>query len=827
MNQIISLKLKIAIAAIIILISSSVAKAQKDRIITIFGKITDPKGAPIEMVSVTVPGFNVHTITQKDGTYSIKVPNVNKFINFRCLGYETKEIYLSRINLPDSVIINPIEANGTLKPSVEELNQVLVTGKHRRTDDLISIKPKTISVLPDASMSGVEASIKTLPGVFSRNELSSQYSVRGGNFDENLVYVNDIEVYRPFLIRSGQQEGLSFINPDMVSSISFSNGGFDAKYGDKMSSVLDIKYKKPDGFGASVSGSFLGGTAHFEGISKNSRFTYITGIRYKTSKYLLGSLETEGEYTPSYTDVQTYLTYDVTKKFELSFLGNYSINQYNFEPVSRNTSFGTMQDAVNLNIYFDGQEIDRFLTTTGAIAGSYSPRKNLNLKFIASVFNTKEEETFDIDGMYWLNMLDKQLGGGLGDSTQNIGLGHYIDHARNFLDGQVLNLSHKGQFTAKGEKHHVLWGLKFQHEEFDDEITEWMLLDSAGYSLPNSDSEVKLNRYVNADNKILSNRFTSYIQDTYKFKVDSADFTLSAGLRFSLWDFNNELLVSPRMRLSFQPNWVRNFLFRFSTGVYYQPPFYKELRDFNGVINEEISSQKSIHFVLGSDYKFMMWDRPFTLITEVYYKKLEDLIPYMVDNVRIKYYAFDRADGFATGIDMKINGEFVEGVDSWASLSFLKTKEDIHGDGYGNIPRPTDQFISAGLFFQDYLPNNDTYKMHLNLLFGTGLPTGPPSWGRHKATKRMPSYKRVDLGFSKQLISENSKFSQGSILNHIKSLWLGLEVFNLLDVSNTVSYLWVTVVPNRSVAFNDSYHQYAVPNRLTSRRINLKMVAKF
>ncbi len=832
MNSYISIAL-ISIAFLLIIIFPIAAFSQEHA--TISGRITGNNKEPIDLVNISVFGYpNYGGFTNRTGEYEFKIPAGKEItIVFSCIGYQTKELKYSAE--PDK----RIKLNASLEISIRDLQEVSIQDKQERYSSWIRIDPKIIEVLPDASGS-FEAILKTLPGVSSASELSSQYSVRGGNFDENLVYVNDIEIYRPFLVRSGQQEGLSFINSDMVSSVLFSAGGFEAKYGDKISSVLDIKYKKPLKFGSTVSMSLLGGSAHIQGASQNHRFTHISGFRYKTSEYLLNSLETKGDYKPRFTDLQTYLTYDVTDVFEINFLANYSQNKYHFIPQTRNTKFGTLNEALQMTIYFDGQEVDKFVTYMGAIAGDYHPNKNLKLKLIASAFHTLEEETFDIQGQYFLNELDKQLGSdNLGDSIMNIGVGTFLNHARNYLDATVINAAHKGYLLHNN--HYLQWGLKFQHEIIDDNISEWEMIDSAGYSLPHPPDSIgytnpelqplqiiELQNVLNTKNHIQSNRITSYLQNTYSFSIDSADFSLTAGIRANFWDFNNQFLFSPRLSFAYKPNWKRDILFRFATGYYYQPPFYKELRDLSGNINYDIKAQKSVHFVLGSDYNFYAWNRPFKLITEFYYKHLDNLIPYKVDNVRIRYYATNNAQGYAAGIDMNINGEFVKGVDSWASLSIMQTKEDIEDDFYfdadsmkiepGYIPRPTDHLVNFGLFFQDYLPNNPSYKMHLCLLFGSRLPFGPPNSERYQDTLRMPPYRRVDIGFSKVLKSESKSLPEHNPFRFFNSIWITLEVFNLLGINNTISYRWITDIRS---------HQYAVPNYLTSRRLNIKLIAKF
>lgn len=806
---------------------------------TIYGKITDSKGKPIQSVSVAIEESSIGTITDKSGGYVISNIPVNKQrevnITFSFVGYERKSRKIT-ISPGERVVVNM-----SLSLDEHRIGDVVISGRRIKAD-LIKIDPKVAEILPTIS-GDIEAIIKTLPGVASSNELSSQYSVRGGNFDENLVYVNDIEIYRPFLVRSGQQEGLSFINSDLISSIEFSAGGFDAKYGDKMSSVLDIKYKKPTGYHASASASLLGASAHAEGVLP-SGFTFLTGIRYKTTQYVLNTLETEGEYRPQFVDIQSYFTYDIGDKLELSFLGNYAKNQYRFVPETRSTEFGTIQYAYNLKMYFDGQEIDDFTTRLGAITLKYSPTKKFTNKLIFSAFNTSEKESFDIQSQYLLNELDKRIGSDtFGDSIMNLGIGTELEHARNVLDANVYNIAYKGRYA--NSNHEVEWGLKYQHDEIDDKLEEWTMLDSAGYSLPYSRVRVNLKETLLSNIQFESNRFSAYFQDSYIFESKQGEWNFTSGLRLNYWDFNEQTIVSPRASLSFLPDWSRkvkittdsinseikryerkkvDILFRIAAGLYYQPPFYKELRNFDGTLNEEIKAQRSVHFVFGSDYNFTIWGRPFKLITELYYKELSRLIPYQVDNVRIRYYADDVAKGYAYGIDCKLNGHFVKEVDSWVSVSLMQTHEDIRHDQHGYIPRPTDQLLNVGLFFQDYLPTNELYKMHLTLLYGSRLPHGPPDRERYEATLRMPAYTRVDIGFSRDIKPQNSK---NAFFKKFNRIWISAEVFNLLGINNTISYNWITVVPNSVNPNPTAPEQFAVPNRLTARRFNLRLIAKF
>ena len=789
------------------------------------------------------------TISDKRGNYEIEVP-ANKDITlvFSFIGYERNAIQIN-LDAGEEQTLNSI-----MKETAEMLPDIIIQDERIRNTNLQRINPKEVAVIPTVTGS-VESLIKTLPGVASNNELSSQYSVRGGNFDENLVYVDDIEIYRPFLIRSGQQEGMSFLNSDLTSSILFSAGGFDARYGDKMSSVLDIKYKRPMDFAGSVSLSLLGATAHLEGATKDQKFSYLLGVRQKSNQYVLNALETQGEYKPSFFDIQTLLRYNISDKIELSVLGNYANNKYKVIPQTRETSFGTIQEAKKLTIYFDGQEVDHYKTYQGAFKLAYKPAKKVQLKLIGAAFNSNESETYDVQGQYWIGQLETGLGeGDFGEVVATQGVGTFLEHARNYLNATVWSIEHKGSY--ENAKNYLTWGVKLQHEEIDDEISEWEMIDSAGYSLPRpadsigfptSISPFMMDYAVKSDISINSNRYSAFLQNTWNLGDDKRDFAVTAGVRANYWDFNEQLLLSPRATVSYHPNWKKDILFRFSAGYYYQPPFYRELRDFDGNLVYGQKAQKSVHFVLGSDWNLQIWGRPFKFITEVYYKMLDDLIPYEVDNVRIRYYADQRAKGYATGIDMKINGEFVKGIESWASLSFMKTEEDIYGDFYYNyfdaegekigsgpmenpqaaqnervepgfIPRPTDQRFRFSMFFQDYLPMNPTYKMHLAFYYGSSLPFGPPKSQRYQQTLRMPSYRRVDIGFSKQLIGDHTSFNAKNPLHHLQSLWISLEIFNLLQVNNTISYIWVTDVSGR---------QYAVPNYLTPRQLNVKLVAKF
>ncbi len=841
-------------AIIYILILFTTCSLQAQETATLSGRVFDEDNNPLELVNVAVPGSNNGTVTDSRGAFILQIPaNKDITVAFRFIGFAVTE---KTYHLSTG---QKVKEEVKMQRSTKEIGEYEVTSEGTRNSTMQTIDPKVITFIPTPS-GNFESVLMSQPGVSSNNELSSTYSVRGGNFDENLVYVNGIEIYRPFLVHSGEQEGLSFINSDLVANIEFSSGGFDACYGDKLSSVLDITYKEPKKFGGSVSASLLGGSVHLEDASKNYRFTQIHGLRYKSNQYLLNSLDIGGDYRPVFVDYQGYFTYDISDVLQVDFLGNYSMNKYRFVPESRQTEFGNINQALRLTIYFDGQEIDKFETYNGALSFNYNPRKNLKMQFITSAFRTLEDETYDIMGQYWLDELERDLSkDNFGDVAFNRGVGTYLNHGRNYLDATVFNAYHKGEW--QGKKSRWLWGLRGQHEIINDKIREWEMLDSAGYSLPHpQDSiayttssdrpqqEVQVHSFLAAGNGLGGNRFMGYLQRNNSWHTaDTAELFLHAGVRFNYWDFSNQWVISPRATFSYKPNWKKDYLFRFSTGLYGQPPFYKELRDLNGVLNPDIKAQNSIHFVMGMDHNFRAWGRPFKLLAEAYYKHLYNLIPYEVDIVRIDYYATNNARGYAYGIDTKVNGEFVKGVESWLSVSVMQTKEDILNDNYynyynsdgeeiifgyttnnipvdsvrhepGYIPRPTDQRVNVGLFFQDYLPKHPSYKMHLNLLYGSGLPFGPPSFERYKDTLRIPSYRRVDIGFSFLLKKENSKLKEKNPFRHFKTIWLTAEVFNLLQVNNTISYIWIKDVTNRL---------YGVPNYLTARRLNLRISLSF
>lgn len=800
------------ILAMLVLMTGVPAIAQNN--ITISGLVTDENGAPIELATVHIEKQLVGTITNLKGEYTISARSEDSVVVvFSMIGYNTRKRVLKKPQ-------GKIRLNVMLPNTGYELGEVTVTESKRQTGSIQSLQIDKAKLMPDASGGSIEAFIATQAGVSSNNELSSQYNVRGGSFDENIVYVNGIEVYRPLLIRSGQQEGLSFINPDMVENVGFSAGGFEAKYGDKMASVLDITYKKPKEFEASASMSLLGASGYVGFATKN--FSMTNGIRYKTSRYLLGTLDVKGEYDPNYIDYQTYMNWHPSKRFEIGFIGNFSQNSYNFIPSDRTTKFGTMETAKEFKVYFDGAERDLFRTFFGSIEAKYNINEHNSLSFLASAFKTNEQETYDIQGQYWLSDLDDTEEGSTPENGEGStsGVGTYLEHARNYLTAKVQSYSLLGKHKINANE--IMWGLELKHEAIDEKMREWEVRDSAGYSLPHLPDRVSLIYNLNSKHNISSNRFSFYAQDTYKLNSEIGLFTFNAGIRGSYWGFNREFIFSPRVSVGFIPKFNEDFTFRLASGVYYQAPFYKEFRDTTTVngnteveLNRDIKSQRSIHFVLAADYKFRAMNRPFKVTAEVYYKKLDNLIPYNVDNVRISYYGKNMAKGYATGIDFKLFGEFVKGTDSWITFSLMKTEECINGKW---IPRPTDQRYNLSLYFTDYFTKNDRWKLSLKGSLADGLPFGPPHAGREKAVFRTPAYKRIDIGMSYRLLDNEDGRNYKRIAKPFRNIWLGIDCFNLLGINNVNSYYWVTDVYD---------NQFAVPNYLTSRQINVRLLFEF
>jgi hypothetical protein len=832
------IKLRAGLSFVLLLLMGLVSTAQNNATVT--GQLLDEQKRGISLANVAVIGYSGGTYTDSLGNYSIEILAGTKVkLAFSHILFDTQtfEVQLDAGEVK--------KLNRILKFKENLITEAVVNDDANRNTTMTRVDPRIALEIPTVG-GGIEALLKTFPGVSSNNELSSQYNVRGGNYDENLVYVNDVEIYRPFLVRSGQQEGLSFVNPDLVGSLNFSAGGFEAKYGDKMSSVLDVKYKRPRKFAASLAGSLLGGSVHIEGSSKDYRFSYLGGFRYRSGQYILGSLDTDGSYRPAFMDVQGLLNFDINEEWSVSFLANYASNRYQFIPENRETDFGTISEALRFTVYFDGQEVNKFETMLGALTTEYRPDPKLKLKLIASGFRSNETETFDVQGQYFLGQLDNNFGSdNLGEVAFNRGIGTFLDHARNYLTANVFSLNHLGKWF---DGHRILdWGVKYQYESITDRLNEWNMIDSSGFSLPLNPNELQVFQVLKTRIDLRSNRGTGFIQNTWMFS-DTSKHRLSAGIRFHYWDVNKQFFATPRVNYSFDPRWQKtDMIFRVSGGLYYQPPFYRELRDLNGELNKNVRAQQSYHAVLGMDYNFKAWRRPFKVVAEVYYKYLNDLVTYEIDNVRIRYYADNKSRGYATGLDLKVNGEFVSGIESWASMSVMTVQEDIIDDFYydyynsdgekitygmenstptdslriepGFIPRPTDQRVNFSLYFQDYVPKLPSLKMHLNLVFGSGMPFGPPDYVRYRDTLRIPPYRRVDIGFSYMLLGEKKKFvGPKNPLKFFESIWISFEVFNLLGTNNTLSYLWISDITNR---------QYAVPNYLTARRINAKIVMKF
>jgi hypothetical protein len=808
----------IYLTAIFLILFSTGLEAQTKRAL-IKGKITDEKNVGLELVNVGIINTKIPigSTTNQKGEFSFSVPaNQDLELAISYIGYATK-LYKLRLKPNEVKVINfsLIRSNTTLK-------EIEIREDNTRQEGITRIKTDWAKNVVGPT-SGIEGLIKTFEGVSSNNELSSQYSVRGGNYDENLVYVNDIEIFRPFLIRSGQQEGLSFVNSDMVGDILFSSGGFDSKYGDKLSSVLDIKYKKPQEFSAKATISLLGGSAHVEGLI-GSRMTYQLGFRNKTNKYILGSLDTEGSYYPVFNDLQAYLTYDLNEKTELAFLGNLADNKYQFIPRTRETTFGNIFNTYKLKIYFDGQELDRFSSAFGAFMLTHNPSKKLQLKFITSAFGTDEKENYDIQGQYWL--YETGMGATEEDTVAfDRGIGTYIEHARNRLVANIYNIENKGLLSLDNGS--FVWGAKYQYEIIQDKMNEWKMIDSAGTTLgtiPDIPGQINpqnpplLSNIYKSKNLISSSRLSAYVQRQWNIEKEIGAWYVNVGARGQYWTFNNEVLFSPRASVSLKPHWQQDWLFRFATGIYSQSPFFREYRDYQGNLNHNILSQKSLHFVLSSDYNFKMFSRPFKFLAATYYKYLWDLIPYSIDNVRIRYSAQNNAVGYATGLDLRLFGEFIEGIDSWLTMSLMQTKEDIKDDNHGYILRPTDQLFNMNISFQDYVPKMPYLRVYLNFNFGTGYPYGPPNSERWQQNKRLPSYMRADIAFTFRIKDENTKWAQKNFMRHIKKIWFNIEWFNIFNKKNTISYMWVSDFDHR---------YYSVPNYLTPSQINAKLTFEF
>ena len=756
---------------------------------TLKGKVTDEESNALELVTVSCLSQGKVTMTNLKGEFSLDLQSADSVeVRFSMVGYGVRKRVFRhpKGKMTVQIVMYPMES----------LQEITVTERRRQTGQTEQLDVNSLKLTPSTTGNAVEELIQQQAGVSSHNELSSQYNVRGGSFDENSVYINNVEVYRPLLISSGQQEGLSIINPDMVEKIGFSTGGFEAKYGDKMSSALDITYRHVEGFEANLSASLLGASGYL-GVG-NKRFSMSHGLRYKTNRYLLGSLETTGEYKPNFLDYQTYISYTPNKRWTIDFIGNISENHYNFKPEDRETSFGTLEDVKSFKVYFDGEEKDLFRTLFGTASITRHFGDSTSIKFLTSAFHSKEKETYDIMGQYWLDDTQTQ---------ENLGVGTYMEHERNYLTADVVSFKLIG--THRTRHHDIEAGITYKTEHVKENSKEYEMRDSSGYSIPHTADRLDLIYTLAANNDIKSHRIEGYVQDTYRFSKGDTYYTLNYGVRLSNWSFNKETIVSPRASISIVPAFNNNCTFRFATGLYYQAPFYKEMRDTitrNGittaVLNENIKSQRSLQFIGAFDYRFKMLNRSFKFSAEAYYKALSNLIPYNVQNMKVTYYGENQCSGYATGLDMKLYGEFVPGTDSWLTFSLMSTREKMNGKW---VPMPTDQRWAINLHFTDYFPGTDRWTMTLRLAFADGLPFGAPHRGLEVVQFRAPAYKRADIGMSFRAI-KNGK--------GIKNLWLGVDCLNLFGISNVNSYYWVTDVTNK---------QWAVPNYLTGRQINGKI----
>ncbi|MDR3142551.1 MAG: TonB-dependent receptor [Tannerellaceae bacterium] len=767
--------------------------------IKITGNVRDADGNPLELVVVQVKNTMIGAMTNEKGFYTLSVaPADSLTVVFSCLGFNKAERIIPSAQAD-------MRLNVQMNYAVLSLGEVSITAARRQINTLESIDAGKVRLLPDPSGGSIESLVVTHAGVSSNNELSSQYSVRGGSYDENIVYVNGLEVFRPLLIRSGQQEGLSFVNPDLTEAVNFSAGGFEARYGDKMSSVLDITYKKPEKQEGSVSGSLLGGSAYMG--SATGKYAQVTGFRYKTGRSLLKTMDTDAEYNPNFIDLQTYMTYEFAPKWEVNFLGNLSVNTFKFTPHSRETKFGTIKNRQNFNVIFEGKEKDKFQTLFGALTLKHNPTENTEVGLQASAFNSREEESYDISGTYWLSRNDEASGSGDESDTSPLSLGSYHEHARNRLHSSVINVGHYGSTRIKSNT--IKWGATVQFENISDRISEWDKRDSAGYSMPHREDDVRVFSNLYSNNELGSTRISGYVQDVFKFRMPQGLFTLTGGVRGSYWTYNKEFIFSPRASLGFIPNFNQDLTFRLATGVYCQPPFYKEIRiitkDKEGndivALNGGLKSQRSIHFIIGGDYAFKAVERNFKFTTELYYKKLDDLNPYTVDNVKIRYYGENCAIGYAMGIDMKFFGEFVPGTDSWISLSLMKARQTIRKTV--KAPLPNNPGYNLSLFFQDYFPGYQRVKLNLRGILSGRLPVTAPRKGYEDHYFETTPYRRVDLGMS---------------YRYLKNIWIGIDLFNLFDIKNTSSYYWISDANNQSAA---------VPNYLTGRQFNLRLIVDF
>lgn len=793
------MKLKLFILQILCLCAYASASAQS---FTLTGKVIDENNDPVEFASVSCAKQGKMTMTALNGTYSLQLQSADSVeIRFSMIGYKTKVRVLRRPRGKQTMQV-------VLHSSDNALSEVTITGKRIETGQTQELSKEHIKNMPSTTGNAVEEMIQSQAGVSTHSELSSQYNVRGGSFDENSVYINNVEIFRPFLVRSGQQEGISVINPDMVEKIGFSTGGYEARYGDKMSSALNIEYRRPKRFEASATASMLGASA-FVGMS-NKKFSWSNGLRYKTTKYLLGSMDTKGEYQPTFIDYQTYLTYSPNKRWDIKFLGNISDNHYNFTPEDRETNFGTMENVKAFKVYFDGHEKDVFRTFFGSLGVTRKFGESTSLSLIASAFNTREQEKYDIQGQYWLTQTE---------TSENLGVGTYFQHTRNYLKAHVE--SAKLLFKTKQKKHDIEAAFTYKWEHINENSVEYEMRDSSKYSIPHTGKDLYMIYSMRAKNTLTANRIEAYAQDTYRFTGSAGKtlYTLNYGVRLAYWSFTKETILSPRLSLGIIPAFNDNITMRFATGLYYQAPFFKEIRDtttVNGItyasLNRKAKSQRSIHFIAGFDYRFKMNNRPFKFTAEAYYKALGNLVPYSVNNVKVVYYGDNMCSGHAAGLDLKLFGEFVPGTDSWVSLSLMNTSMKLNGK---SIPLPTDQRYAVNMFFTDYFPGTTRWKMSLKLALADGLPFSAPHRELESNVFRAPAYKRADIGLNYRIIDNNDRHNKR---NPIRNLWVGAECLNLLGINNVNSYYWITDVTGQ---------QYAVPNYLTGRQINVKVSVDF
>ena len=789
------------------------------------GVVLDINNNPIENVNISSKS-KAGATTNSNGFYSIEIESLTdvnitfSHVNFKSISFpinlKTNEVY---------------EFYPVMDINIEQIDEIVLnSNKKTELKSILSIDPQIIRTIKGAQP-GIENLLKTLPGVNISNELSTQYSVRGGNFDENLVYVNGIEIYRPFLVRSGQQEGLSFVNSNLIKNIKFSAGGFQSKYGDKLSSVLDIEYKNPNGNNLSGNINLLGGNITLNNISKNAKVSNILGVRYRDNSMLVNSRETITNYNPKFIDIQNFLTANINEKFSLNFLSYLSVNNYNYKPQSRQTNFGTLDDPTALIVYYQGQEKDKYQTVFGAAKLNFKASVNTELSLITSAFQTSEKEYFDILAQYRLGEVNNNIGDeDLGDVEFSEGIGSQLNHGRNNLNAIIYNIEHKGNY--KKNDNNLEWSLKFTKEDIKDRIVEWEVIDSTGFSIdppffeslgdqPYTANEGPIVPYQNIrkTNNTKTNRIQSYVQWSKNSNIGSTEIYSNAGVRLHGWSIDNQkmnFVFSPRFQIGIKPDWEKDMIFKLSGGVYHQPPFYRELRDYNGEINYDVKAQKSIHLVASNEYSYSLWNRPFKLTSEIYYKDMTNVNAYTVDNVRIRYLANNNAKAYAYGLDLRLNGEFIKGTESWFSFGYLNTKENIDNQGY--IPRPSDQRLKFGILFQDYIPNIPDLKMYLNLVYNTGVPGGAPSYANsYDYQNRLPDYKRVDLGISYVIVSDKKDFKRGWKKN-FSDLSIGLEIFNMFDIQNSITNTWVRDVYSK--------RQYSIPNYLTPRLLNLTIDMK-